>query len=146
MIPVQEEGDQTEEYHDSDLAHDLLAGENAQTESQKQQGQDPRKSMLLVSRRSEERGTGREREEIEEQWPLSRSRQSSGHADDRQQAQDGHNNRPYFQFFRLRPDKEAQHRSDNGNRGQQQGDDHGVRHSGHLATRLLTRWATRMTD
>ena len=52
-MPVQEEGNETEEYHDSDLAHDLLARENAQTESQKQQGQDPGKSMLLVSRRSE---------------------------------------------------------------------------------------------
>ena len=76
--------------------------------------------MLLVNRPSQERDTCGQREEIEEDLSLSRFGTMSGHADDSQKAQPGHNNRQDLQLDRLRPDGESQHRSDNGNHGQQQ--------------------------
>jgi len=40
MMPVEEERDETKEYNQSELTHDVLAREEAQSQSKEQQGHD----------------------------------------------------------------------------------------------------------
>jgi hypothetical protein len=71
-----------------------------------------------MNRLPQERHASSQWEKHNEEQSLSRYRHPSEHSDHSQQTQHGHNNRPDLQLARLRPDYEAQHRSDNGNRSQ----------------------------
>ena len=86
-MPVEEERDETKEHNQSDMAHDVLAREDAQSQSKEQQGHDPGEPMFPMNRLSQQRDTSGQWEEIEEEQPLSRYRDTSGRSDHSQQTQ-----------------------------------------------------------
>jgi hypothetical protein len=62
MMPDEEERDETKERNQSELAHDVLAREDAQSQSKEQQGHDPGEPIFPTHRPSQERDTSAQRE------------------------------------------------------------------------------------